>query len=71
MNAPAWKRQDGESWRDWDRRMSADKAAEYERKRHEQPMPLDPLYSGSIDFVHSLSVGTFDCDGNAKGSGWW
>ena len=69
MSAPAWKRQDGESWRDWDGRMSADKAAEYERKRHEQPMPLDPLYSGSINLA--CGVGTFDCDGNARGSGWW
>ena len=65
----AWKRQPGESWRDWDRRMCNAKAAEYERKRLEQPMPLDPLYSGSINLA--CGVGTFDCNGNAKGSGWW
>jgi hypothetical protein len=66
---PAWFRHPGESWQDWDRRLCAEKAAEAKRKLAEQPKPLDPLYSGSLHLA--CGVGTYDGNGNPKGSGWW
>lgn len=61
---PAWARQPGESWRDWDRRRQAEKAAALERKFADYPPP-----SGPVRFP--VGVGTYDANGNPKGSGWW
>ncbi len=34
-----------------------------------QPQPLIPLCSGSVSLA--VGVGTYDSNGNPKGSGWW
>ena len=66
---PAWMRQPGESWHDWDKRRMAENAAAFERRAAELPKPLDGLRSGLLDLA--VGVGTFDANGNPKGSGWW
>lgn len=66
---PAWQRQPGESWHDWDRRRIAENRAELERQVAELPKPLDYLEAGSLGLA--VGVGAYDCNGNPKGSGWW
>ena len=63
---PAWFRQPGESWRAWNHRRLCDIYAEAERKLNEPPNPAVP---GPCDLA--VGVGTYDANGNPKGSGWW
>lgn len=65
---PTWFRQPGESWSDWEARRLAEIEAGAQRKLHE-PMPLTSLRTGEIALA--VGVGTYDCNGNPKGSGWW
>jgi hypothetical protein len=65
----AWQRQPGESWHDWDKRRIAENTAEMERQVAELPAPLDRLKAGGLGLA--VGVGTYDCAGNPKGSGWW
>lgn len=60
---PAWFRQPGESWRDWDRRRRAANAAKQEARFADYPKPSSPVR-------WPVGVGTYDCNGNPKGSGW-
>lgn len=66
---PAWFRQRGESYRDWSARNAAERERVAAAKLKECPKPLDPLYAGSLDLA--VGVGTYDANGNPKGSGWW
>lgn len=61
---PAWMRQPGESWHDWDRRRIAENAAAFERRYANYPKPSSPV-------TFPVGVGTYDANGNPKGSGWW
>lgn len=65
---PAWWRRPGESWRDYDRRRIAENVAAQEHKLADYPKPT----GGVIEAARGLAVGvgTYDCNGNPKGSGW-
>lgn len=65
---PAWMRQPGESWADWDKRRIAENTAAQEAKLADYPAPLDHLKAGSLGLA--VGVGTYDCNGNPKGFGW-
>lgn len=65
---PAWQRQEGESWSDWDKRRIAENTAEL--LRHGQEIAsLKPLRTGSLGLA--VGVGTYDANGNPKGQNWW
>lgn len=64
---PDWWRKPGESWQDWDRRITAEQDAEYARKLNEKLAPP----SDGLDIDHACGVGQYDGNGNPKGSGWW
>lgn len=64
---PAWWRQPGESWHDWDKRSRAENTAAL--LREEYPKPLTGLRAGMLGLA--VGVGTYDANGNPKGSGWW
>ena len=66
---PAWFRQPGESWHDWDKRRIAENEAALEAKMADYPAPLDHLKAGGLGLA--VGVGTYDANGNPKGSGWW
>lgn len=68
VDLPAWFRQPGESWHDWDKRRTAGKEAAHEARMAELAS-LKPLYTGSLGLA--VGVGTYDANGNPKGSGWW
>lgn len=61
-------RQPGESWHDWDKRYRAENTAALLRHGKEIAS-LKPLRTGSLGLA--VGVGTYDCNGNPKGSGWW
>lgn len=66
---PAWFRQPGEPFADYERRRLAENAAGFERRAAEFKMPLKPLRCGLLGLA--TGVGTYDANGNPKGSGWW
>ena len=67
---PSWWRQPGESWHDWDKRRRAENTAALEARNADRPKPLTPLRSGLLDLA--TGVGTYDANGEPKGSGlWW
>jgi hypothetical protein len=63
---PDWWRKPGETWPEWDRRMCAEKDAEYARKLNEKLAP--PRDGTNIGLA--CGVGTYDGNGNPKGGGW-
>lgn len=73
---PAWMRQPGEPWRDWERRRVAENAASAERRHAEFMAAVNARRAAGIPDAPCLpglavGVGTYDANGNPKGSGWW
>jgi len=72
---PAWMRQPGESYADYERRRVAENAASAERRHAEFMAAVNARRAAGIPDAPCLlglavGVGTYDANGVPKGSGW-